>query len=206
MGVEELMKKLFVRKVMKRFFDKKEEERDQSDSLDDFFGLSEDYEKFAEMLFLSKNGNRFRRQSDLYELGDRLSEKLQLQKAEMNYKMGNMACVLKELRMVDEDMKFRDTWLLQQSIEDARTCYAYAQSLPQRIFDEMSMPEQWVKIKMYKKCIKMAKYQTCMDNDIKKKLEENFGPLEKLVETTGLPEKELLPMAMRLLHGDMDMI
>ena len=58
-AVEELMKKLFVRKVMKRFFDKKEEERDQSDSLDDFFGLSEDDEKFAEMLFLSKNGNRF---------------------------------------------------------------------------------------------------------------------------------------------------
>merc|ERR1711953_917 len=219
-AVEELMKKLFVRKVMKRFFDKKEEERDQSDSLDDFFGLSKDDEKFAEMLFLSKNGNRFRRQSDLYELGDRLSEKLQLQKAEMNYKMGNMSCVLKELRMVDEDMELdleamlnsikdmniRDTWLLQQTIEDTRTCYAYAQSLPQRIFDEMSMPEQWVKIKMYKKCIKMAKYQTCMDNDIKKKLEENFGPLEKLVETTGLPEKEFLPMAMRLLHGDMDMI
>lgn len=52
----------------------------------------------------------------------------------------------------------------------------------------------------------MAKYQTCMDNDIKKKLEENFGPLQKLVETTGLKEKELLPMAMRLLHGDMEMI
>ena len=170
--------------------------------------------------------------------------------------MGNWSCVLKELRMVDKDMELdleamlnnikdmniRDSWLLQQTIEDTRTCYAvrteklhffgwwskfkdqreeillkelhqmifhsfqYAQSLPQRIFDEMTMPEQWVKIKMYKKCIKMAKYQTCMDNDIKKKLEENFGPLEKLVDTTGLPEKELLPMAMRLLHGDMDMI
>ena len=52
----------------------------------------------------------------------------------------------------------------------------------------------------------MAKYQTCMDNDIKKKLEENFGPLQKLVETTGLAENDLLPMAMRLLHGDMDSV
>ena len=74
----------------------------------------------------------------MYELGDRLSEKLQLQKAEMNYKMGNMSCVLKELRMVDDDMELdleamlnsikdmniRDTWLLQQTIEDTRTCYA----------------------------------------------------------------------------------
>merc|ERR1711997_790469 len=98
----------------------------------------------------------------------------------------------------------RDPWLLEQTIEDCRTCYAYAQGLPRRLFDQMTLPEQWVKVKMFKKCSKMAKYQTCMDNDIKKKLEENFGPLQKLVETTGLPEKELLPMAMRLLHGDMD--
>ena len=56
----------------------------------------------------------------------------------MNYKMGNMSCVLKELRMVDDDMELdleamlnsikdmniRDTWLLQQTIEDTRTCYA----------------------------------------------------------------------------------
>ena len=52
----------------------------------------------------------------------------------------------------------------------------------------------------------MSMFQTCMNNDIKKKLENNFGPLGKLVETTGLPEKQLLPMAMKLLHGDMDMM
>ena len=57
-AVDELMKKLFVRKVMKRFFDKKEEERDQDD-LDDFFGLSDDDEKFAEMLFAGGTRNRF---------------------------------------------------------------------------------------------------------------------------------------------------
>ena len=82
----------------------------------------------------------------------------------------------------------------------------YAQSLPEELFKQMPLPEQWVKIKMFKKCVKMAKYQTCMDNDIKKKLEENFGPLQKLVETTGLAENQLLPMAMKLLHGDMDMM
>merc|ERR1712227_749579 len=52
--VEELMRKMFMRKVMAKFFGD---------------------EKFAEMLFFSKqkNRNRFKRQSDLYELGDRLS-------------------------------------------------------------------------------------------------------------------------------------
>merc|ERR1711976_691172 len=207
--VEELMKKMFMRKVMAKFFGAENEDEDDDD-------------KDAEMLFFSKqkNRNRFKRQSDLYELGDRLSGKLMEQKEETMEKMGNWTCVLRELKMVDKnmeldlqsmldnikDMNIRDPWLLEQTIEDCRTCYAYAQGLPRRLFDQMTLPEQWVKVKMFKKCSKMAKYQTCMDNDIKKKLEENFGPLQKLVETTGLAEKELLPMAMRLLHGDMDMI
>ena len=84
--------------------------------------------------------------------------------------------------------------------------FQVAQSLPVRFFAEFPMPEQWVKIKLFKKCKKNAMSQTCMNNDIKKKLENNFGPLGKLVETTGLPENELLPMAMKLLHGDMDMM
>jgi len=221
--VEELMKKMFMRKVMAKFFGGENENDDDDDDSDsDFFGVDDD-EKFAEMLFFSKNKNnrnRFKRQSDLYELGDRLSGKLMEQKEETMEKMGNWTCVLRELKMVDKnmeldleamlenirDMNIRDPWLLEQTIEDCRTCYAYAQGLPRRLFDQMQLPEQWVKVKMFKKCSKMAKYQTCMDNDIKKKLEENFGPLQKLVETTGLAEKELLPMAMRLLHGDMDMI
>jgi hypothetical protein len=208
---------------MAKFFgDANEDDDDDDQDTDDFFGV-EDEEKFAEMLLFSKNKNnrnRFKRQSDLYELGDRLSEKLMEQKEETMEKMGNWTCVLRELRMVDKnmeldleamldnikDMNIRDPWLLEQTIEDCRTCYAYAQNLPRRLFDQMTLPEQWVKVKMFKKCSKMAKYQTCMDNDIKKKLEENFGPLQKLVETTGLAEKELLPMAMRLLHGDMDIV
>ena len=79
-----------------------------------------------------------KRQSDLYELGDRLSEKLMEQKEEMMAKMGNWTCVLRELKMVDKnmeldlesileeikDMNIRDNWLLEQTIEDTRTCYA----------------------------------------------------------------------------------
>ena len=79
-----------------------------------------------------------RRQSELYDLGDRLSEKLLQQRAEMGSKLGNYSCVLKEMKYVDEDleidlqnildslerMNFRDDWILQQSLNNARTCYA----------------------------------------------------------------------------------
>merc|ERR1719203_1936278 len=156
--VEELMKKMFMRKVMAKFFgDANEDDDDDDQDTDDFFGVEDD-EKFAEMLFFSKNKNnrnRFKRQSDLYELGDRLSEKLMEQKEETMEKMGNWTCVLRELRMVDKnmeldleamldnikDMNIRDPWLLEQTIEDCRTCYAYAQNLPRRLFDQMTLPE-----------------------------------------------------------------
>ena len=49
------------------------------------------------------------------------------------------------------------------------------------------------------------KFTMCMNYDIKRKLEENFGPLSKLVDQTGMEEGQLLPMAMKLLHGDMDL-
>ena len=48
--IEEIMRKMFLRKVMNKFFDKK----DDSDEDDDFFGIDDD-EKFAELLFFNKN-------------------------------------------------------------------------------------------------------------------------------------------------------
>lgn len=228
--VDEIMRKLFLRKIIDKFSEKDRVADDDDD--DDFFNIEDG--DFAELFFTKKSrglpadaglnrrttAGRYKRQSDLYELGDRLSEKLMEQKEEMKMKMGNMTCVLKELKIVDENMELdlenmlddvksmniRDKWLEDKTIEDIRTCYAVVQSLPQRFFAEMPLPEQYVKVKKFKKCKKMCTMHTCMNHDIKKKLEDNFGPLGKLVETTGLPENQLLPMAMKLLHGDMDMM
>ena len=50
--VEEIMRKMFLRKVMNKFFDKKDDDDDDED--DDFFGIDDD-EKFAELLFFNKN-------------------------------------------------------------------------------------------------------------------------------------------------------
>lgn len=74
----------------------------------------------------------------MYELGDRLAEKLMEQKIEMQYKMGNWSCVLQELKMVDKNLELdlesmldmikgwniRDDWLLKQTLDDCRTCFA----------------------------------------------------------------------------------
>merc|ERR1739847_193582 len=49
---QEIMKRMFLRKVMNKFFDKKDDDDDDDD--DDFFGIDDD-EKFAELLFFNKN-------------------------------------------------------------------------------------------------------------------------------------------------------
>ena len=60
------------------------------------------------------------------------------QKEEMKAKMGNWSCVMKELKIVDDNleldlenmlddiksMNIRDKWLEDKTIEDVRTCYA----------------------------------------------------------------------------------
>lgn len=43
-----------------------------------------------------------------------------------------------------------------------------------------------------------------MNFDTKQKLEANFGPVEKLTESTGLTERELLVAASRLVFGTLD--
>lgn len=79
--------------------------------------------------------------------------------------------------------------------------------LQRSVLESCQYGPQLAKVKMYKKCFKMTKLRTCMNYDVKRQLEDNFGgSLEDLVETTQLQEEELLPLVMTLLHGpEMDM-
>ena len=80
-----------------------------------------------------------------------------------------------------------------------------AQSLPKLVLNNCMLGPEWARIKEFMECRKKAKLQTCMALDTKMKLEKNFGPLNKLRSQTGLSEKQLLGMALKLIHGHMDM-
>merc|ERR1712210_419310 len=41
----------------------------------------------------------------------------------------------------------------------------------------------------------------CMHQDIKNKVESNFGPMEDILQETQLTEHEFFPLVMQLLHG-----
>merc|ERR1719382_497745 len=177
--------------------------------------------KMFKNLMKSMNRNK-RAADDLFELGDRLTEKLQQKTEEMKAKMGNASCVLKELDIIDQNEnldvsgmvqsiengewgKFEDEWLEKQHIKDCRTCATFAETIPKSVFAECAYGEKWGKIMMFFQCEKESKYKTCMNHDMKLKLEKSFGSLEDLEEKTGLPEYQLLPMTMKLLNEQMDM-
>merc|ERR1712001_679011 len=72
--------------------------------------------KMFENLMKSMNRNK-RAADDLFELGDRLTEKLQQKTEEMKAKMGNASCVLKELDIIDQNENL-DVSGMVQSIEN----------------------------------------------------------------------------------------
>merc|ERR1711997_442740 len=57
-------------------------------------------------------------------------------------------------------------------------------------------------IKMFMKCEMRSKMKLCMSQDIKNKVESNFGPMQSILQQTQLTEAEFFPLVMQLLHGE----
>jgi len=156
------------------------------------------------------------------DLGDRLVEKLNEQKREMEGKVGNLTCVLREMNDLDSNNKLDihamkkslehytlpSPWFAQRYVEILDTCYEMATNLPSEIeengiitgedFGTVNLAE----IKSFRQCRCKGETHLCMNQDIKRKLEENFGPLEDILSQTKLTEPQLFPLVLQLLHGE----
>merc|ERR1711923_429804 len=187
---DNMMKKMFMKMMMKKMFQDKEADESPFGNMGSMkYGQedNQDQYKFFQNMMKAMNRNK-RATDDLFELGDRLTDKLKQETEEWQAKLGNASCVLKEL-----------------DINDCRTCATFADSIPKTVFEECAWGEKWGRIMMFFQCEKDTKYKTCMNHDMKLKLEKSFGSLESLEEATGLPEYQLLPMTMKLLNEQMDM-
>ena len=167
------------------------------------------------------NSYRSKRQAtDSLDLGDRLVEKLAEQKHHMEAKIGNMTCILRETNVIDasnnidmqamkRDMQqytMPSPWFEQKYEQMLDTCYEMATNLPAEIADNSVVSGSFgtVKlgeIKMFEKCTMKGEMKLCMNQDIKNKVESNFGPMEELLQQTQLTEHEFFPLVMQLLHG-----
>jgi len=151
------------------------------------------------------------------DIGDRLAEKLQHQKTEMESKIGNMTCVLRETGVLNlkneldfnvqkrhvESYNMPNTWLKNRILNDMETCIDVAKSQPADYNAHLNVEGVNVaQIKSYMRCTKYAKMRSCMFNDVKTKLETNFGPLKDILEQTQLTEEQLFPLVIQLLHGE----
>merc|ERR1719500_1321335 len=167
------------------------------------------------------NSYRSKRQAtDSLDLGDRLVEKLAEQKHHMEAKIGNMTCILRETNVIDasnnidmqamkRDMQqytMPSPWFGQKYEQMLDTCYEMATNLPAEIADNSVVTGSFgtVKlgeIKMFEKCTMKGEMKLCMNQDIKNKVESNFGPMEELLQQTQLTEHEFFRLVMQLLHG-----
>merc|ERR1711936_1292814 len=151
------------------------------------------------------NSMRFKRAAgDNLDLGDRLVEKPAEEKHHMEAKIGNMTCVMKELNVLDasnnidvQAMK-RDIqkytmpseWFKNKYEHLLDTCYEMATNLPADIAENSVVTGD-----------SFGTVKLGMHQDIKKKVESNFGPMEDILQETQLTEHEFFPLVMQLLHG-----
>jgi len=154
------------------------------------------------------------------DLGDRLVEKLQGQKQEMEEKVGNLTCILQEVNVLDnnneisvssmkrdlEQYNLPSVWFKENYLELLDTCYQMATTLPAQVGEEYTVQGDFgtvnmAQVKMFMGCCSKAKSKLCMNYDIKQKIEENFGPLNDILSQSGLTENQLFPLVEDLLHG-----
>jgi len=229
---DNMFKKMMMKMMMKKMFGEQMAEP-QAETYNDYksspFGnmgsrmnKNNKYEMMEQMMKTFMTQRNKRATDDVFELGDRLTEKLKQETVKMQAKLGNASCVLQELGIIDQNQnldinkmvksvedgewgEFPDQWLKEHHIKDCQTCATYADSIPKPVFDECAYGEKWGRIILFFQCEKEAKYKCCMNHDMKGKLEKSFGSLEELEQATGLPEYQLLPLTMKLLHDQMDM-
>jgi len=152
------------------------------------------------------------------DLGDRLAEKIEEEQKNMEAKVGNMTCVLREMGVLNADNEidfesekrtlekfdFPDQWFKNRIIDGMEDCNKMVEAIPSDVTDELNYPglPEVFRIKSYMKCCKKTMLKNCMYKDVKEKLENNFGDLETILEQTQLNEEQLFPLVIKLLHGE----
>jgi len=224
-----MMQKMFEKNGMDMSFDTYKMDKMSDFNEDDFMKSMMEYkmkqmdtpassyrERMSELL--SRNKRQANKDSVVsLDIGDRLADKVKAQQQQMQEKIGNMTCVLRECGILNDNNELDariqkqymsqykvDKWLKERVEDDIDTCVEYATGIPSDYMESYNFPgyANVAQIKTYMKCIKYSKMRSCMYKDVKEKLEDNFGPLEKILEQTQLTEDQLYPLVMNLMHGD----
>jgi len=183
----------------------------ESDSFADFF----------------KNSFRSKRaaDTDALALNDRLKEKIQHVFEEQQAKIGNMTCVLKEMNCMNaeneidvramkkdaEQYSMPSVWFKNRYEEILDTCYEVATNLPGKLDEQEIVTGEFGtvnmgRVKSFMSCCQKSKQKLCMNQDIKNKIEANFGPVDEILESFKyqITEDQLFTQVNQLLQGSED--
>jgi len=161
-----------------------------------------------------------RQAGDSLELNDRLKEKLERLMEEHVSEMSNMTCVLREMNVLDtrnkidiaamkadvQNYQMPSEWFKDQYFAILDNCQEVAENQPAELDNMYNMPgmQHLGTVKSFMTCAKTAKMRLCMNQDTKKKIETNFGPVEELLQSFNnqINEEQLFFMVNELLQGD----
>merc|ERR1711878_247693 len=177
------------------------------------------YDDMSPMMrrFMSK-----RQADDSLQLNDRLKEKLEHVMEEHVSEMSNMTCVLREMNVLNsrnnidiaamkadtENYNMPSQWFKQKYFSILDNCYEVAENQPAELDNMFNVNgnnelRNMGKIKSFLTCCEGAKMRLCMNNDTKKKIEANFGPVEELLQSFNnqINEEQLFFMVNEILQG-----
>merc|ERR1719483_8042 len=182
-----------------------------------------DFEKMAN--FMANFRSKRAADTDALALNDRLKEKIQHVFEEQQSKVGNMTCVLREMNCLNAENKIdvramkKDAeqynmpseWFKNRYEEILDVCHEVATTLPAKLnkqeivkgdFGTVNMGQ----IKSFMGCCENAKQKLCMNQDIKNKIETNFGPVDEILESFKyqITEDQLFTQVNQLLQGSED--
>merc|ERR1712038_657335 len=107
---DNMFKKMMMKMMMKKMFDGElDEPRADHYKMSPFGNMKarmdtgNKYEMMEQMMKTFMNHKNKRAADDVFELGDRLTEKLKQETVKMQAKLGNASCVLQELGIIDQN-------------------------------------------------------------------------------------------------------
>merc|ERR1711878_86484 len=177
---------------------------------------SDDY---SPMMKRFMGGYQKRQADDSLALNDRLKEKLERLMEDHVSEMSNMTCVLREMNVLDtrnkidvaamkadsQNYNMPSEWFKQEYFSILDNCYEVAENQPAELDNMFNMPgmQHMGKVKSFLTCKRSAKMRLCMNQDTKKKIETNFGPVEELLQSFNnqINEEQLFFMVNELLQG-----
>ena len=107
--------------------------------------------------------------------------------------------------LIDFSVQMPSEWFKQEYFSILDNCYEVAENQPAELDNMFNMPgmQHMGKVKSFLTCKKSAKMRLCMNQDTKKKIETNFGPVEELLQSFNnqINEEQLFFMVNELLQG-----